>query len=109
MTKTATCRHCERPIEYHTDDGWVDPEATDDDEIWRQSCDAHDTFTAEHEPEGYVTRTVRISAMVWAEVIDDPDERKRWDDTLDILRTAIGHIIHDNTEHFTGVTVNVSI
>jgi hypothetical protein len=46
---------------------------------------------------------------VWSDVIDDPDERKRCDDTLDILRTAIGHIIHDNTEHFTGVTVNVSI
>jgi hypothetical protein len=29
---------------------WVDPEATGDDSIWREVCDSHDTFTAEHEP-----------------------------------------------------------
>lgn len=33
-----------------TADGWADPEATGDDELWRLSCDSHDTFTAEHEP-----------------------------------------------------------
>ena len=45
----ATCRHCVRTI---VKDGgaWVDPEATGDDAIWRETCDSHDTFTAEHEP-----------------------------------------------------------
>lgn len=37
-----TCIHC-------------DPEATGDDAVWRETCDSHDTFTAEHEAadEGY--------------------------------------------------------
>jgi hypothetical protein len=34
------------------DGGWVDPEATGDDAIWRETCDAADTFIADHEPEG---------------------------------------------------------
>jgi hypothetical protein len=42
------CEHCERSIVY--EDWWVDPEATGDDSIWRETCDANDTFTAEHEP-----------------------------------------------------------
>lgn len=45
-----TCKHCQREIEWDHIDGWVDPEATGDDVIWRETCDAHDTFTAEHEP-----------------------------------------------------------
>lgn len=44
------CRHCERRIVFVEEDGWVDPEATGDDSIWRETCDAHDTFRAEHEP-----------------------------------------------------------
>lgn len=45
----ATCRHCERFIVL--DEGrWIDPEATGDDAIWRETCDSHETFTAEHEP-----------------------------------------------------------
>jgi hypothetical protein len=43
------CRHCGRRIEL--DGVWIDPEATGDDSIWRETCDAHDTFMAEHEPE----------------------------------------------------------
>lgn len=43
------CRYCHRRI-IRADEGWVDPEATGDDSIWRETCDAHDTFTAEHEP-----------------------------------------------------------
>ncbi len=43
------CQHCERVIEL--DDGiWVDPEATGDDSVWRETCDANDTFEANHEP-----------------------------------------------------------
>lgn len=47
----ATCRHCARTI--INDAGrWVDPWATGDDSVWRETCPDHDTFTAEHEPEG---------------------------------------------------------
>ena len=46
------CRHCDRDIEL--DGGiWVDPEATGDDSIWREVCDANDTDRfANHEPGG---------------------------------------------------------
>lgn len=45
----ATCLHCGRGI---VKEGgyWIDPLATGDDSMWRETCDAHDTFTAEHEP-----------------------------------------------------------
>lgn len=46
-----TCIHCGRPI-VNESGRWIDPEATDDDIIWRETCDAHDTFQAEHEPQG---------------------------------------------------------
>lgn len=45
----STCRHCDRRI-IREDGGWIDPEATGDDVIWRETCDGHDTFYAEHEP-----------------------------------------------------------
>jgi len=45
-----TCLHCEREIVWDHIDGWVDPEADGDDIIWRETCDRHDTFVAEHEP-----------------------------------------------------------
>lgn len=45
----ATCKHCDRVI-VASDGRWIDPEATGDDAIWRETCDAHDTITAEHEP-----------------------------------------------------------
>lgn len=52
MTEQATeCRYCGRRIVWDPRSGWVDPEATGDDGVWRETCDAHDTFTAEHEPE----------------------------------------------------------
>jgi len=47
----ATCQHCGRTI-YKVGDVWCDPEATGDDSVWSETCDSHDTFTAEHEPEG---------------------------------------------------------
>lgn len=50
-----TCRHCQRHI-VSENGRWIDPEAPatpedGDDHIWRETCDAHDTFTAEHEPD----------------------------------------------------------
>lgn len=51
MTNTATCRHCGRFIVLTIRDGWIDPEASGDDVVWRETCDNHDTFQAEHEPE----------------------------------------------------------
>lgn len=45
------CRYCGRLIVRDEDGVWIDPEAKGDDSIWREVCDMHDTFTAEHEPE----------------------------------------------------------
>jgi hypothetical protein len=45
-----TCQHCGRSITQDNNGVWVDPEATGDDSIWRETCQSHDTFTAEHEP-----------------------------------------------------------
>jgi hypothetical protein len=50
VAEEETCRHCGRAIVLES--RWIDPEATGDDEVWRETCDAHDTFTAEHEPIG---------------------------------------------------------
>jgi hypothetical protein len=47
--ETATCQHCDRRI-VKMGGRWVDPEATGDDAVWRETCDTHNTFTAEHEP-----------------------------------------------------------
>lgn len=46
----AVCRHCQRRIVNVPGDGWVDPEATGDDSMWRETCDRHDTRQADHEP-----------------------------------------------------------
>lgn len=43
------CRHCGRPVVQDAEGRWIDPEATGDDSVWRETCDRHDTFTAEHE------------------------------------------------------------
>lgn len=45
----STCRHCQREI-VQEDGTWVDPQATGDDSVWRETCDSHDTFAADHEP-----------------------------------------------------------
>lgn len=44
-----TCAFCGRRI-VNVDGQWIDPEATGDDSVWREVCDSHDTFVAEHEP-----------------------------------------------------------
>lgn len=56
-----TCRHCGRVIEQDVEGRWVDPEASGDDSVWRETCDAHDTFVADHEPV-----TVVQCKKVWA-------------------------------------------
>lgn len=48
--ESVTCRHCGRTIE-QVEGAWIDPEATGDDSVWRETCDEHDTFVADHEPE----------------------------------------------------------
>ena len=45
------CRHCGRAI-VQENGIWIDPEATGDDAVWRESCDSNDTFQALHEPTG---------------------------------------------------------
>lgn len=61
------CAHCERAIE-HDEGTWGDPEATGDDSIWRETCDAHFTAYAEHEPRP------DEALDVWLRHIDDEDE-----------------------------------
>lgn len=56
-----TCRHCQRGIVYEGG-RWVNPDATGDDSIWYETCEDHDTFTAEHEPD--------VSAFADAEIVD---------------------------------------
>lgn len=48
----AICLHCERRIIYDVDsEDWVDPEATGDDVMWRETCqDNHEDRIAAHEP-----------------------------------------------------------
>lgn len=53
MTYTSYCKHCQRAIVSNDRNWWVDPEATGDDSIWREVCDSHDTYLADHEPETY--------------------------------------------------------
>jgi len=48
-SESRTCFHCGRNI-INVDGWWIDPEATGDDSVWRETCDEHDTFVAEHEP-----------------------------------------------------------
>lgn len=48
----ADCEHCGRTIILRADGVWIDPEATGDDSLWRECCDANDDdITAPHEPE----------------------------------------------------------
>lgn len=42
------CKHCERDV-FLTDEGWADPNATGDDEIWRLTCDGNEAWPSEHE------------------------------------------------------------
>jgi hypothetical protein len=37
----ALCQHCGREITLDTENRWVDPEATGDDLVWRETCDAN--------------------------------------------------------------------
>lgn len=47
--RAGDCRYCDRFI-IQVDGIWIDPDATGDDWIWRETCDEHDTFEADHEP-----------------------------------------------------------
>lgn len=44
------CAGCGRDIIRDAAGRWIDPRATGDDSIWRETCDASETFTAEHIP-----------------------------------------------------------
>lgn len=72
----ATCRHCGRDI-LQVGGRWVDPEATGDDAVWRETCDEHDTFDAVHEPQArpahvagrwWTHPLVVVSVLFWAAV-----------------------------------------
>ena len=70
------CLHCGRTI--RQENGvWVDPEATGDDSMWRETCDTHDTLTAEHEPDdptrssGPVVETLDDSVVPTAQLLSN--------------------------------------
>lgn len=58
-----TCKHCGRSIQQDENEQglWIDPEATGDDSVWRETCDQHDTFEAQHEP--LLTRESAIAIL----------------------------------------------
>lgn len=63
---TSTCRHCQRTIRKSAD-GWIDPEATGDDRVWRETCDQNDEDRiAAHEPTSPWT-------LVW-DAMDSPEQ-----------------------------------
>jgi len=68
-----TCKHCGRTIVLGDDGVWIDPEATGDDSVWRETCDSHDTFQAEHEPRPF-DDTV-LEAFGGTGRRDEPDAR----------------------------------
>lgn len=58
----ALCQHCGREITLDTENRWVDPEATGDDLVWRETCDAnHEDRIAAHEPE-HTERVIHTDA-----------------------------------------------
>lgn len=60
---TSTCKHCDRGI-VEVDGAWIDPTATDDDSVWRETCDAnHEDVAAAHEPLGSSIGTPRYPAV----------------------------------------------
>lgn len=63
---TSTCKHCDRGI-VEVDGAWIDPAATGDDSIWRETCDAnHEDRIAAHEP------TIPASQPRYP-AVEDPD------------------------------------
>lgn len=50
LVETETeCRYCQRII-VNEQGVWVDPNATGDDEVWRECCDSHHVWDNTHEP-----------------------------------------------------------
>lgn len=44
------CQYCSRRI-VRRNGTWIDPAATGDDSLWRETCEGNDTFAAEHAPD----------------------------------------------------------
>jgi hypothetical protein len=83
---TATCKHCGRTIT-RENGAWVDPEATGDDAMWRETCDLDDTFTAEHEPD--ITLDQVIDEATEMGLLDDEPTPKRPGLSPDLLRKLL--------------------
>jgi hypothetical protein len=60
------CKHCTRDITQVLPGIWIDPEATGDDSVWRETCDAnHEDRIAAHEPEeGSGARVIHTDAPI---------------------------------------------
>jgi hypothetical protein len=80
IVTSAACKHCQRQIGQDSEGRWVDPEATGDDSVWRETCDAHDTFTAEHEPEAPSETICERHGGTWGE--DETCERCTYDNGM---------------------------
>lgn len=75
LVTNETCIHCGRAIVRISDgDRWIDPQANGDDSVWRETCDEHDTFTAEHEPDyrSYVPGHVYLNPELGPNPMDKP-------------------------------------
>jgi hypothetical protein len=98
------CRHCGRRVVKDIEGRWVDPEATGDDSVWRETCDAHeDDFVAAHEPveEKPHKRTDELKVddvfvvgndvyEVWTQPVPSPEEFSntgRWEWEAKDMRT----------------------
>lgn len=79
-----TCRYCQRRIVL-LDGSWIDPEATGDDSIWRETCDEHDTFAAEHEAGERTLELNPLAANVSGVLTtwDDARDEMEYDATYD--------------------------
>jgi hypothetical protein len=79
-----TCKHCQRTIEL-VDGTWVDPNATGDDSIWRETCDGNDEDrSATHKPSSDEPLS-KFVIKVDGEEMDHADtmsEAKRHRDTI---------------------------
>lgn len=73
MSTDSVCLFCERPVRFDPTVGlWVDPMATGDDSMWRETCEANTgSFTAEHSGVSIETITKLHLDSVWYGNVND--------------------------------------
>lgn len=78
----ATCRNCNRSV-VNENGTWIDPEATGDDIVWRETCEASTTFTAEHEPDAPSTST---------KIIETRNSEKQFETLINYVRAGLNKL-----------------